>query len=148
MKREHLLVAAWLPAALALFSGCGRSWPSEESHGPSAMSEQPFPVAVAEPVHESPAQTAQALFTARCAVCHGTIGRGDGPAAVALTPKPRAFADAAWQTAVSDELIYKTIVGGGPATGKSVGMPPNPDLEDKPELVKGLVSIVRAFNKG
>jgi len=27
-------------------------------------------------------------------------------------------------------------------------MPPNPDLADKPEVVKQLVSIVRAFKKG
>ncbi len=28
------------------------------------------------------------LYTSNCASCHGETGRGDGPAAVALTPKP------------------------------------------------------------
>jgi len=30
----------------------------------------------------------KALFAARCAVCHGPQGRGDGPAAFTLTPRP------------------------------------------------------------
>jgi mono/diheme cytochrome c family protein len=30
----------------------------------------------------------KAVFQARCAVCHGPQGRGDGPAAFTLTPRP------------------------------------------------------------
>lgn len=30
----------------------------------------------------------KALFTANCAVCHGKNGRGDGPAAAGLNPRP------------------------------------------------------------
>ncbi len=32
-----------------------------------------------------------AIYRARCAVCHGVEGRGDGPAAGLLTPRPRDF---------------------------------------------------------
>ena len=39
------------------------------------------------------------------------------------------------------------IIGGGPAVGKSMMMPANPDLKDKPEVVEGLVRIVRSFGK-
>jgi len=81
-------------------------------------------------------------------VCHGSIGLGDGPGAAALTPKPRAFSDTTWQGAITDEQIAKTIIEGGAAVGKSPSMPANPDLADKPEVVKQLVSIVRAFKKG
>jgi mono/diheme cytochrome c family protein len=28
------------------------------------------------------------MFTSYCAPCHGSMGKGDGPAAAALTPKP------------------------------------------------------------
>jgi mono/diheme cytochrome c family protein len=147
MRPENLPFSTWLIAASVLIGGCD-GLPSERSKGPSALSEQPLPVEVAKPVQDSPATSAQTLFTSRCAVCHGLVGLGDGPAAVALTPKPRAFADAAWQRAATDDVIYKTILGGGPAMGKSAGMPPNPDLADKPELVKALVAIVRGFNKG
>jgi DMSO reductase family type II enzyme heme b subunit len=34
---------------------------------------------------------AQALYERECAVCHGTTGQGDGPAAYLLSPKPRDF---------------------------------------------------------
>ena len=94
------------------------------------------------------ASTAKTTFSAKCVVCHGSTGLGDGPGAAALTPKPRAFSDATWQGAITDEQIAKTIVEGGAAVGKSPSMPPNPDLADKPEVVKQLVSIVRAFQKG
>jgi hypothetical protein len=62
-------------------------------------------------------------------------------------PKPRAFADADWQAAVTDDHIKKIILEGGPAVGKSPAMPPNPDLKGKDEVVTQLVKIVRAFKK-
>jgi mono/diheme cytochrome c family protein len=91
---------------------------------------------------------AKTLFQTKCVVCHGSVGIGDGPGAAALTPKPRAFADATWQASVADEQIENTIVMGGAAVGKSPAMPGNPDLQSKPEVVKELVKIVRAFKKG
>jgi mono/diheme cytochrome c family protein len=94
------------------------------------------------------AYTAKTLFQNKCVVCHGSVGTGDGPGAAALNPKPRAFADAAWQGSVSDEQIENTILMGGAAVGKSPAMPGNPDLQAKPEVVKELVKIVRGFKKG
>ena len=35
----------------------------------------------------------QSVYDLRCAPCHGMDGGGDGPAAVAITPKPRNFRD-------------------------------------------------------
>jgi len=38
------------------------------------------------------------IYAEQCAGCHGDDGRGDGPAAAALIPKPRNFRDPAfWQ---------------------------------------------------
>jgi mono/diheme cytochrome c family protein len=87
------------------------------------------------------------MYADRCAVCHGPAGGGDGPTAGGLTPKPRNFTDATWQSAKSDEAIAKVIVGGGPAGGLSPLMPPNPDLEKKPEVLADLVKVVRGFGK-
>ncbi len=84
------------------------------------------------------------LFKTRCAPCHGEMGKGDGPGAAALNPKPRNYTDVAWQSKVTDEDIKKTILYGGAAVGKSPAMPANPDLEDKPEL-DALVKTVRSF---
>jgi len=84
------------------------------------------------------------MFKQRCASCHGETGHGDGPAAAALNPKPRAYSDVAWQNSVKDDDIKKTITMGGAAVGKSPIMPASPDLNDKPEL-DGLVAYVRSF---
>jgi len=88
---------------------------------------------------------AQTIFSERCVVCHGAEGKGNGPAAGALNPKPRNYTDAAWQAKVTDDELRKTIKLGGAAVGKSPLMPASPDLEDKPEVVEGLVKIVRKF---
>lgn len=84
------------------------------------------------------------MFKTRCAMCHGDNGKGDGPAAAALNPKPRNYTDVTWQNSVKDEDIKKTITMGGAAVGKSPVMPASPDLNDKPEL-DGLVAYVRSF---
>ncbi len=105
-----------------------------------------------KPLTQKPAATqpvidADTYFSQRCVACHGADGKGDGPAAAALNPKPRAYTDAAWQASVSDEELRKVILEGGAATGKSPLMPASPDLQDEPELVDGLVKKVRGFAK-
>jgi cytochrome c5 len=88
---------------------------------------------------------AKTIFATRCTTCHGAEGKGNGPAAITLTPKPRNYTDPAWQKSVTDDHIKEIIVKGGQAVGKSPLMPPNPDLENKPQVVEGLVAIVRSF---
>lgn len=88
---------------------------------------------------------AKRIFKARCSVCHGESGTGNGPGAAALNPKPRNYTSAEWQKSVTDEEIAKIIVQGGAAVGKSAGMPNNPDLASKPEVVDALVKLVRSF---
>lgn len=88
---------------------------------------------------------AKEIFAQRCSTCHGQDGKGDGPAAAALNPKPQNYTSPEWQAKVTDDEIRKAIVEGGAAVGKSPLMPPNPDLASKPEVVNGLVAIVRGF---
>lgn len=102
---------------------------------PSAIDPPPTPTPV----------NASTIFTTRCATCHGVDGKGTGPAAQALNPKPRDYTDANWQKSVTDEQIATTIVKGGAAMGKSPLMTANPDLEQQPVVVEGLVKIVRGF---
>lgn len=53
------------------------------------------------------------LFVAQCTSCHGDVGRGDGPAAGALDPKPRNFTvDAGWINGRKPSQIYKTLTDG------------------------------------
>jgi len=101
-----------------------------------------------EAISEQAKQEAEQIFAQRCVTCHGADGAGTGPAAAALNPKPRDYSDEEWQKATSDEKIAKAIVKGGPAVGMSPLMPPNPDLEKKPEVVKALVAKIRSFADG
>jgi uncharacterized membrane protein len=95
----------------------------------------------------SPEEQAKAHFAQICTPCHGAAGAGDGVAASALPLKPRNFTDATWQDSVTDEQLKRTILKGGMAVGKSPLMPPNPTLEDKPEVIDALVKMVRGFRK-
>jgi mono/diheme cytochrome c family protein len=40
------------------------------------------------PIQRTPPNSGKAMFTEYCAVCHGTGGKGDGPAANALKKRP------------------------------------------------------------
>jgi uncharacterized membrane protein len=106
----------------------------------------PAPAGQGAPAGEAAAR-AKTIYNDRCVICHGPTGGGDGPTGVALTPRPRNFTDAAWQASKTDEAIGKTIVGGGAAVGLSPMMPPNPDLERKPEVLAELVKLVRGFKR-
>jgi mono/diheme cytochrome c family protein len=118
-----------------------------ESH---ASTQAAAPVqTVAATASDNGPSTAQAkeIFNSRCAACHGADGKGNGPGAITLNPKPRNYHDKAWQAQVTDEGIRKTILYGGAAVGKSPIMPASPDLDSKPQVLDGLVKLVREFGK-
>jgi mono/diheme cytochrome c family protein len=48
-----------------------------------------------------------------CAPCHGPKGKGDGPAAVALNPKPADWTAAPVQSETDGELFWKISSGRG-----------------------------------
>ncbi|HVY29892.1 MAG TPA: c-type cytochrome [Polyangiaceae bacterium] len=136
---SHLLRCIAVASICFVFSGTSACKSRSSPPPPPAPPPPPLPVA------PDPAADARQLFRVRCSVCHGETGHGDGPGAAALNPKPRVFADAAWQDATKDEQLRQIIVKGGAAVGKSPGMPSNPDLEQKPDVVLELVKIVRGF---
>jgi len=94
--------------------------------------------AYAEDIPPAATQEADTVWQQRCATCHGATGKGDGAAAAALTPKPRDFTSAAWQSSVTDAHIEKIIAEGGQSVGLSMLMVANPDLVAKPEVIKAL----------
>ncbi len=90
---------------------------------------------------------ARDIFSERCATCHGANGKGDGPAAANLKPKPIDFHSQNWQKSITDDSITKAIVFGGRAVGKSGQMAPNPDLENEPAIVAALVEKIRGWGR-
>jgi hypothetical protein len=95
----------------------------------------------------APDEEARRRYGMLCANCHGTDGTANTPSAQILNPKPRDYTDPAWQEAVTDDELRLAILKGGKAVGKSEQMPGNPDLADKPEVIEGLVKIVRGFRR-
>ena len=55
-----------------------------------------------------------AIYTANCTPCHGTKGRGDGPAAAALDPKPADHTSAVMRSETDGSLFYKISEGRKP----------------------------------
>jgi mono/diheme cytochrome c family protein len=102
-----------------------------------------------EPEIPAAARTeAEQIFGSRCVRCHGPIGKGDGPEAATLKPRPRDFSDPTWHLAVSDRRIDQIICEGGAAVGKSAAMPANPDLRERPVVVSALRQHLRMLAGG
>jgi uncharacterized membrane protein len=136
-QEERDLLGAWMAQGANV-----------EAPGPMALpSFSPPPQAApgAPETPQTPEAKATALFETVCATCHGPDGKAATPAAMALSPKPRAYTDGEWQKSVTDEHLAKVIVEGGPGVGKSPLMPANPDLAKQPEVVQALVKKVRSF---
>jgi mono/diheme cytochrome c family protein len=146
MNMFRICIALSCGLALAAAPGCSKESPRPEDKTTAAAPKPAAPPAAttAEAPYVSESE-AKKIFVARCASCHGTDGKGDGPGAAALNPKPRNYTDAEWQKTVTDEQVAKTIVYGGAAVGKSPIMPAHPDLDAKPEVVTALVKVIRGF---
>jgi cytochrome c5 len=141
LSPNSLLAVALVLSGIA--SGASLAGCKKDETAASAPS--PAPVAPVEPAVAAEPLTAENVFKNRCSTCHGESGHGDGPASVALNPKPRNYTDPEWQKSVTDEQLKKTIVGGGTVVGKSPLMVPNPDLAGKDDVLDGLVKIIRGF---
>ena len=124
-------------AAVVSFGACKKD--EAKGSGSSAASSDNIPVAAVKEAKE--------IFSQRCVTCHGAAGKGDGAGAAALNPKPRDLTSKEWQASVKDDHIEKIILQGGQAVGKSVAMPPNPDLDRKPMVIKALRAQVRALGQ-
>lgn len=89
----------------------------------------------------------QSLYLQSCARCHGVDGKGDGPDAKRLYPKPRdltsgvfKFRSTATGTAPTDEDLFHTITAGLPAAGM-------PDWQHLDEAARWqLVSYVKGLS--
>jgi len=101
----------------ALIVGCGGSQESgnqantsSSSTTAAAPSTQPAPDTGA--VAADPVAAGKLVYQARCVLCHGPEGKGDGPAAAALNPKPRNHTDGAYMNSRTDEELLAVIHNG------------------------------------
>jgi mono/diheme cytochrome c family protein len=144
------ILAAVVVAALAAITlaACDKEEPAPISTAAATASSgapaTPSATSSAAPA-ASPDTKVQQIFATRCASCHGPKGKGDGPIAASLTPRPRDYSDAAWQRATPDDAIAAIIARGGSAVHESPMMPPSPDLAADPAALAAMVKLVRSF---
>ncbi len=116
------LVAALVASGLlggGLLAGCQRQEPSRPS-GPTSSPTPQASLPAASPAAPSPTSEAspagRQLFLQTCASCHGNEGKGDGPAAAALSPKPADLTTGTFKHGGSPQEIFRTITSGVPGT--------------------------------
>ena len=94
----------------------------------------------------SAAEETATLFTELCSVCHGVGGKGDGPSAQGLEPKPADFTNCNAMAKDSDDVLFKIVKGGGQSAGRSTVMPAWGDsLSDR--QIRELVKFIRSLCK-
>lgn len=123
-------------AASVFALGCA----SEET----APAAPPAP-AVAAPVAAAPF-VATTSFKTTCGPCHGETGEGNGPAGMALTPRPANFSDPAFWVGKEKAYIAKVIKEGGAAVGKSPLMVAWGGVFND-QQIDGLADVVMGFKK-
>jgi mono/diheme cytochrome c family protein len=69
------------------------------------------------------ANAGKAKYESLCAGCHGKTGKGDGPAAASLNPKPQDHSDGKVMNSLNDQYLTDIIKNGGAAVKKSPLMP-------------------------
>jgi mono/diheme cytochrome c family protein len=81
----------------------------------------------------------KSLYSAKCQICHGANGKGDGPAAAALNPRPADFTNPAFWQNNAEEKIKRTVTSGK-------GAMPAFDLKD--DEIKAVADyMVHTFKK-
>ena len=93
---------------------------------------------------DEPKGSGNPKYDTLCASCHGLDGKADTPVAKAMNPRPRNFADAAWQNASDDARIAKVIKDGGVSVGLSATMAPWGAMISGDEMTK-MVKTIRSF---
>lgn len=85
------------------------------------------------------------MYREMCAVCHGTGGKRDGPAAEGMAVKPRDHTDAADMNSLTDAQIFDIVSRGGSAVGKFAGMPAWGQALSE-QQIRDLVRYIRSLN--
>ena len=86
------------------------------------------------------------LYAKHCGGCHGPSGKGDGPAAAALNPKPNDLTNKAYMAGLKDQYLFDLIQKGGAAVGKSPLIPPFGSKMKEGEI-RDLIAYLKSLAK-
>ena len=117
-------------AVTVLAVGVGLAWAQGEWKAPADAKNTKNPVKGVGGAKKS--------VETNCVSCHGASGKGDGPAAAALQPKPADWTSAKIAKETDGELFWKISNGRGP-------MPPWKHLPDQERWE--IVNYIRTLQK-
>lgn len=103
-------------------------------------------VTLTDAVQKGNIEKGKEIYDRNCAACHGLYGKGDGPAAVSLRPRPRDLTDHEYIKGLSDEDLYKVITYGGPSVDKSPFMPGWGNTLSKDDIID-IITYLRSLSK-
>ena len=126
-----MATAVTAPAVLTADDAPGQEW---KAPARAAKRKNPVPASADSLAH------GRAVFTAQCVMCHGPNGRGDGPQAKDLTPKPRDLSDPNVQSQTDGSIFWKLTEGRKP-------MPSFEKLIDESDRWN-VINYVRTFKRG
>jgi mono/diheme cytochrome c family protein len=91
-------------------------------------------------------QAGKAIFTQNCVMCHGAAGKGDGPAAAGLNPKPANFTDPARQRDMTGARQVHVVTAGGPSEKLSPLMPSFGDSLSEKQIGDVIAYVRESFH--
>jgi mono/diheme cytochrome c family protein len=104
------LAAALVAAASVVPARSLADNPQEEWKAPARAARKKNPI----PADAKSIATGKSVYAGQCLSCHGPAGRGDGPAAKDLNPKPRNLSDPAIQSQTDGSMFWKLTEGRKP----------------------------------
>lgn len=140
MKKQYLAIPL-LALGLGLVS-CGGDKPASDADNNAGNTESSAPAQTAAATGD--AAHGQQIYAQTCSPCHGASGKGDGPAAATLNPKPADHSNPAVVGARTDAQLAEIIKMGGAVVGKPT-MPPAPQLSETD--LKDVVAYLRQLSK-
>jgi high-affinity iron transporter len=130
--RRRLAPLVGMALAAVFIAGCGES--SEAPPASAPVESAATPSAAPSPAPSAPTAgigvDGVALYRNLCGMCHGNTGKGDGPLAAQMNPRPRGFVDEPWRfidPAQGEQKAIGAIIRKGIS---QAGMPPYPTLSD------------------
>jgi mono/diheme cytochrome c family protein len=138
---KSLLYSVIVIASVAALSSCGKV--SGKVNEESVAGGSSASTSITIDMSSEHIAAGKAEYIETCAPCHGTGGKGDGPASVAMNPKPRDHTNGAYMDKLSNLHIFTVIKQGGAQFGYP-GMPAQPQLSE--EKVKDVVAFVRTLS--
>jgi len=128
MARRLALAGTTIATVLAIVSVGSLAWSQGKWECPAGEKGKKGPASTPQSVAAGKKLVAEKA----CTACHGETGKGDGPGAAALNPKPANWTSAAVQTESDGCLFWKISTGRGamPPWGQVI-----PDEKQRWQLV-------------